>query len=75
MRTCDAPEPPTAAPKGAAVEAEVFYGVLTAEEVRRLAGTCGGTLRLSRGAVLTPLARDVLWEKRVSLVYEEELPC
>lgn len=60
---------------GFAGEAESFCGVLTAEEARRLAKTCGGTLRLGPGAILTPLARDVLREKRVELVYEEEPLC
>lgn len=53
----------------------VFHGLLSAEEARRLARTCGGTLRLGAGAVLTPLARDVLREKKIVLVTEEGTPC
>nr|WP_325196578.1 hypothetical protein [uncultured Oscillibacter sp.] len=53
---------------------EPFCGVLTAEEARRLAKTCGGTLRLGDGAILTPLARDVLRDKHITLL-EEETPC
>lgn len=68
------PEPSEPVAKCAG-EAEPFCGVLTAEEARRLAKTCGGTLRLGPGAILTPLARDVLREKRVALVYEEERLC
>lgn len=54
---------------------EPFCGLLSAEEARRLARTCGGTLRLAPGAVLTPLARDVLREKKITLVTEEGSPC
>lgn len=54
---------------------QVFHGLLSAEEARRLARTCGGTLRLGAGAVLTPLARDVLREKKIVLVTEEGTPC
>lgn len=53
---------------------ETFCGVLTAEEARRLAKSCGGTLRLGEGAILTPLARDVLRDKHITLL-EEETPC
>lgn len=53
---------------------ETFCGVMTAEEARRLAKTCGGTLRLGAGAILTPLARDVLRDKHITLL-EEETPC
>lgn len=60
---------------GCSDEGEVFCGVLSAEEARRLAKTCNGKLRLGKGAILTPLARDVLREKRVALVYEEEASC
>lgn len=69
------PEIPAAAPKRAAGETEAFCGVLTAEEARRLAKVCGGTLRLGPGAILTPLARDVLREKGVALTRGEEAPC
>jgi hypothetical protein len=72
---CVSPEPQPAPPAGDAAEGEPFCGVLTADEARRLAKTCGGTLRLGRGAVLTPLARDVLREKQVSLVREEDTRC
>lgn len=68
------PEPPEPA-AGCAGESEPFCGVLTAGEARRLAKTCGGTLRLGPGAILTPLARDVLRENRVALAYEEERLC
>lgn len=70
---CAAPEAP--GPERPAGEQEPFRGVLTAEEARRLAKDCGGTVRLGRGAILTPLARDVFREKRVTLVYEEEPLC
>ncbi len=69
------PEIPAAAPKRAAGETEAFCGVLTAEEARRLAKVCGGTLLLGPGAILTPLARDVLREKGVALMHGEEAPC
>lgn len=49
-----------------------FTGLLTAEEARRLARTCGGTLRLGAGAILTPLARDVLREKKISVLTAKE---
>lgn len=67
------PEP--SAPEKCAGGAEPFRGLLSAEEARRLAKDCGGTVRLGRGAILTPLARDVFREKRVTLVYEEEPSC
>lgn len=60
---------------GHTAETEFFNGVMTAEEARRLVKTCGGTLRLGRGAILTPLARDVLREKQVELVCGEESLC
>ena len=56
-------------------ESPVFCGVLTADEARRLAKTCGGTLRLGSGAILKPLAKDVLREKRIALLFEEEVLC
>lgn len=79
-KTCAVPEAPASSPERPSperpsAEEEPFCGVLTAEEARRLAKTCGGTLRLGRGAILTPLARDVLREKRVTLVCEEEPLC
>lgn len=74
-KVCGVSEAPVAAPEKSPMEADSFCGVLTAEEARRLAKVCGGTLRLGPGAILTPLARDVLREKRVALVYEEEAPC
>lgn len=77
-KTCAVPEAPAqeaSVPEKCAAEQEPFRGVLTAEEARRLVKTCGGTLRLGRGAILTPLARDVFREKQVTLVYEEEPLC
>lgn len=49
-----------------------FTGLLTAEEARRLARSCGGTLRLGAGAIVTPLARDVLREKKISVQTPKE---
>lgn len=74
-KTCGVPEAPASSPERSSAEEKPFCGVLTAEEARRLVKTCGGTLRLGRGAILTPLARDVLREKRVALVCEEESLC
>ncbi len=53
-------------------EPAVVCGVLTAEEARRLARTCGGTLWVAEGALITPLARDVLREKKITLVTKED---
>lgn len=75
VKACGVSEVPAAVSEDPSAETEPFRGVLTAEEARRLAKTCGGTLRLGRGAILTPLARDVLREKRVALVCEEEPLC
>ncbi len=49
-------------------------GLLTAEEARKLCRSCGsgGVLQVAAGTVITPLARDVLREKNVSL---EEKVC
>jgi len=65
----------TRAPAEEAACSELFCGVLTAEEARRLAHTCGGTLRLGETAILTPLARDVLREKQITLLREEKASC
>ena len=53
----------------------VFSGVLTAQEACRLAKTGGGAVRLGKGTILTPLARDILREKRVTILTEEGTPC
>lgn len=74
-KTCGVPEAPASSTERPSAQEEPFCGVLTAEEARRLVKTCGGTLRLGQGAILTPLARDVLREKRVALVYEEGPLC
>lgn len=65
---------PVAAAAEIPAECETFYGIVTAEEARRLAKTCGGTLRLGAGAILTPLARDVLRDKHITLL-KEGTPC
>ena len=65
----------TCAPTAEPEQSPVFCGVLTADEARKLAKTCGGTLRLGSGAILTPLAKDVLRENRIALLFEEETSC
>ena len=74
-RQC-APAAPAKATEPVAVktQSEAYCGVMTAEEARRQARSCGGTLRLGAGAILTPLARDVLREKHITIL-EEETPC
>ena len=63
----------TCEPAAVKTQSEAYCGVMTAEEARRLARSCGGTLRLGAGAILTPLARDVLREKHITIL-EEETP-
>ena len=65
-------EPAVSCETAAPCEPAVVCGVLTAEEARRLAKTCGGSLCVAEGALITPLARDVLREKRITLVTKED---
>lgn len=55
--------------------AQLFHGVLTADEARRIALDSPTALRLARGAILTPLARDILREKQIPLLVEEGNRC
>lgn len=72
-----APAPVAAVPVASApcCKEEAFSGVLTAEKARQLARTCNGTLCLAPDAILTPLARDVLREKKITVVREGEQAC
>lgn len=68
------PQPPKAELKDTACgEASTAGpGLLSADEARRLAKVCGGVLRLSPQTLVTPLARDVLREKKIRLIGPEE---
>ena len=50
--------------------AQALHGVLTAAEVRRITQGNPATLHLAKGTILTPLARDILREKQVTLFVE-----
>lgn len=59
-----------------APQSDLVEGLVTAERARMLARDCGGRLRLAQSAKLTPLARDVLREKKIALDFPgEEAAC
>lgn len=73
---------PEAAPAGQPVRTErgpdcgqVFHGLLSADGAKKIISTCGGALRLGGDAILTPLARDMLREHKITLLREENRPC
>lgn len=53
----------------------VFHGLLSADGAKKIIRTCGGALRLGGDAILTPLARDMLREHKITLLREENPPC
>lgn len=75
LEQCLSVPPTRARATGGEETAQVFHGVLTAAEARRIAQNGPATLRLARGAILTPLARDILRENQIPLLVEEGELC
>lgn len=56
----------------AASETGAVSGLVTAERAGRLARECGGRLVLAADVKLTPLAQDLLREKKIALEWQRE---